>query len=85
MIGERVYKDSKEILFKRKESELFFYFLNNRNRVLRREELLNNVWGYDYYGGTRTVDVHVRRIREKIDVTDIDIIETVFGKGYVMR
>ena len=85
LIGERVYKDSKEILFKRKESELFFYFLNNRNRVLRREELLNNVWGYDYYGGTRTVDVHVRRIREKIDVTDIDIIETVFGKGYVMR
>ncbi|WBW99023.1 response regulator transcription factor [Oceanirhabdus sp. W0125-5] len=85
VIGERVYKKGKEVQLKRKEGALFFYLYSNRNRVFSREELLNKVWGYDYYGGTRTVDVHVRRIRAKLGLSGNSHIETVFGIGYVMR
>jgi len=50
-------------------------------RAYTREELLRNIWGYDYFGGTRTVDVHVRRLRAKIE-QDRTYIETVHGVGY---
>lgn len=83
LLGERVFKNGEEIQLKRQESALFFFLLENRNRVFTRAELLDNVWGYDYYGDSRTVDVHIRRIRAKLDTPAI--IETVFGKGYVMR
>jgi len=60
--------------------------VKNRNRVFSREELLNKVWGYDYDGDIRTVDVHVRRIRSKLDnENERYLIDTVFGVGYVMR
>lgn len=85
LLGERVFKNEEEIELKRKERALFFHLLNNRNRVYTRDELLNEVWGYDYAGDTRTVDVHVRRIREKLSMPGDSIIETVFGTGYVMR
>lgn len=85
LMGERVFKNEEEIELKRKERALFFHLLNNRNRVYTRDELLNEVWGYDYAGDTRTVDVHVRRIREKLNMPGDSIIETVFGTGYVMR
>ncbi len=83
--GERVFKEDEEVELKRKEAALFFYLINHRNRVLSREQLLEKVWGYDYYGDTRTVDVHVRRLREKLDMPGNSLIETVFGTGYVMR
>ncbi|SDY97572.1 DNA-binding response regulator, OmpR family, contains REC and winged-helix (wHTH) domain [Proteiniborus ethanoligenes] len=83
LLGERVFKNGEEIQLKRQESDLFFFLLKNRNRVFTRAELLDSVWGYDYYGGSRTVDVHIRRIRDKLETSTI--IETVFGKGYVMR
>lgn len=83
LLGERVFKNGEDIQLKRQESALFFFLLENRNRVFTRAELLDNVWGYDYYGDSRTVDVHIRRIRAKLDTPAI--IETVFGKGYVMR
>lgn len=83
--GERVFKDKLEVVLKRKEWELFSYLLANRNHVFTREELLTNVWGYDYYGYSRTVDVHIRRIRAKLGLEKDSFIETVFGKGYVMR
>lgn len=83
--GERIFKDNLEVVLKRKEWELFSYLLENRNHVFTREELLTNVWGYDYYGDSRTVDVHVRRIRAKLGLEKDTFIETVFGKGYVMR
>lgn len=85
ILGERVFKNEEEIEFKRKERALFFHLLNNRNRVYTRDELLNEVWGYEYAGDTRTVDVHVRRIRDKMNMPGDSIIETVFGTGYVMR
>ncbi|WP_352419675.1 response regulator transcription factor [Proteiniborus sp.] len=83
LLGERVFKNGEDIQLKRQESALFFFLLKNRNRVFTRAELLDGVWGYDYYGDSRTVDVHIRRIRAKLETPTI--IETVFGKGYVMR
>lgn len=84
-IGERIFKNGMEISLKKQESALFFFFLKNRNRVFTRAELLDKVWGYDFYGDTRTIDVHIRRIRSKLDVPGDALIETVFGTGYVMR
>ncbi len=65
-----------------KEYELLKFLATHRGRVFTREALLNHVWGYDYYGGTRTVDVHVRRIRSKLGSASEDLIETVRNVGY---
>ncbi|HET9870315.1 MAG TPA: response regulator [bacterium] len=67
-----------------KEFELLDYFLTHAGRVLSRDVLLNNVWGYDYFGTTRTVDVHVRRLREKLG-TYQKYIQTVKGYGYLFK
>jgi DNA-binding response OmpR family regulator len=83
--GERLFKEEEEIKLKRKEWELFHYLLENRNCVISREVLLDRIWGYDYIGDTRTVDVHIRRLRAKLNLEKDELIETVFGKGYVMR
>jgi DNA-binding response OmpR family regulator len=65
-----------------KEYELLKFLASNRGRVYTREALLNKVWGYDYYGGDRTVDVHVRRLRCKIEDSQHTLIETVRNIGY---
>ena len=65
-----------------KEYELLKFLASNRGRVYTREALLNKVWGYDYYGGDRTVDVHVRRLRSKIEDSKHTFIETVRNIGY---
>ena len=65
-----------------KEYELLLLMATNSGRVYTREALLNRVWGYDYLGGTRTVDVHVRRLRSKIEDADHTFIETVWNVGY---
>lgn len=84
--NRKVYKLNEEISFKRKEFDLLSFLYKNRNFVFSREELLNKVWGYEFDGDSRTVDVHVRRIRAKLNEEKEDsIIETVFGIGYVMR
>jgi len=67
-----------------KEFELLDYFLTHPDRVLSRDVLLNNVWGYDYFGTTRTVDVHVRRLREKLGPYEKHI-QTVKGYGYQFK
>ena len=64
------------------EYELLRYFVENRARVWSREQILQNVWGYDYYGGARTVDVHVRRLRAKIGEERAHWITTVRSVGY---
>jgi DNA-binding response OmpR family regulator len=66
-----------------KEYELLRFLVSNKGRVFSREALLNSVWGYDYYGGDRTVDVHIRRLRSKLD--ESDCIETVRNIGYRFR
>jgi len=65
-----------------KEYELLKFLAGHRGRVYNREALLNKVWGYDYYGGDRTVDVHVRRLRSKIEDATHTFIETVRNIGY---
>ena len=82
--GEQVFINNEAIKLKRKEWELLIQLYNNRRRVYSREELLDKVWGYDYLGDTRTVDVHIRRLRASLNLGKDELIETVFGKGYVM-
>jgi DNA-binding response OmpR family regulator len=65
-----------------KEYELLRFLAANPGRVFKRDTLLNKVWGYDYYGGDRTVDVHVRRLRSKIEDASHTFIETVRNIGY---
>lgn len=65
-----------------KEIELLYYLAKTPGRVYTREQLLENIWGYDYMGDTRTVDVHVNRLREKILETAHYAISTVWGIGY---
>jgi two-component system alkaline phosphatase synthesis response regulator PhoP len=64
------------------EYELLIFLAANSGRVFTREALLNKIWGYDYYGGDRTVDVHIRRLRAKIEWGKHSFIETVRGTGY---
>jgi len=68
-----------------KEYELLRFLASNRGRVYTRDALLNKIWGYDYYGGDRTVDVHVRRLRSKIEDSKHAFIETVRNVGYRFR
>ena len=77
--------DGKEIDIPPKELELLFFLASHPNRVFTREQLLENVWGYDFYGESRTVDVHVKRIREKLEKPNVKTnwqIKTVWGVGY---
>ena len=68
-----------------KEYELLRFLATNADRVFSRETLLNRVWGYDFYGGGRTVDVHIRRLRSKIEDRHHTFIETVRNVGYRFR
>ncbi len=66
-----------------KEMELIYHLASNPNRVFTRDQLLDEVWGFDYYGDSRTVDVHVKRLREKLEgVSDKWSLKTVWGVGY---
>lgn len=66
-----------------KELELLYFLARNCNRVFTRDQLLDKVWGYDYLGDSRTIDVHVKRLREKLDgVSDKWVLKTVWGVGY---
>lgn len=66
-----------------KELELIYHLASNPNRVYTRDQLLDEVWGFDYYGDSRTVDVHVKRLREKLEgVSDVWSLKTVWGVGY---
>ena len=75
--------DDKPIDTPPKELELIFHLANNPNRVYTRDQLLDEVWGFEYYGDSRTVDVHVKRLREKLEgVSDKWELKTVWGVGY---
>ena len=66
-----------------KELELLYFLASNYNRVFTRDQLLDKVWGFDYLGDSRTVDVHIKRLREKLDgASERWIIKTVWGVGY---
>ena len=75
--------DGRKIDTPPKEMELLFYLASSPNRVYTRNQLLDEVWGFDYFGDSRTVDVHVKRLREKLEgVSDQWCLKTVWGVGY---
>ena len=85
--GRRVFIDNKEVSLTVKEFDLLELLMNNPGKVYRRDNLLDLVWGYSYIGDARTVDVHVRRIREKIEKepANPEYIHTKWGVGYYFK
>ncbi|MBQ1216877.1 MAG: response regulator transcription factor [Clostridia bacterium] len=76
--------NGKPVILTKKEIEILWLFATNPGRVFTRDHLLENIWGYEYFGDTRTVDTHIKRIRTKLDIDDsvgFDI-KTVWGVGY---
>lgn len=79
------YNDE-SIALSKTEYDLCLYLVKNQGRVLTREQILENVWGYDFYGETRVVDVYIRYLREKIDDKyNVQLINTVRGVGYILK
>lgn len=75
--------DGRQVDAPPKEMELIYHLASNPNRVYTRDQLLDEVWGFDYYGDSRTVDVHIKRLREKLEgVSDQWTLKTVWGVGY---
>ena len=77
-----VLYNGEHVVMPPKELELLFFLASSPDQVFTREQLLDNIWGYEYTGDARTVDVHIKRIREKIKDCDDWSIETVWGVGY---
>ncbi len=78
--------NKEELVLTKKEYELLEYLIRNKNVALTREQLLNNVWDYEYFGDTNVVDVYIRYLRQKIDEKyGIHLISTVRGLGYIIK
>ena len=80
-LGHSAYIDGKELLLTPKEYDLLVYFINNKGIALSREQLLNNIWNYDYLGNDRTIDTHIKMLRNNLGEYR-DLITTVRGMGY---
>jgi two-component system, OmpR family, response regulator VicR len=80
----RVMANSKILHLTKREQDLFMLLLSNPDKVFSKNELLEKVWGYNYYGKTRAVDIQIRRLREKIEVdpSNPKYIKTKWGQGY---
>jgi two-component system, OmpR family, response regulator len=86
----KISKETREVFLKNepitnltpKEFELLYYFIEHPRQVFSREQLLERVWGYQYYGDERTVDVHIKRLRNKIGTPNQPFLQTVWGVGY---
>lgn len=83
-IRRRIFYNNNDLSLTGKEFDLFYVLSTNPGKIFTREELLKRIWGYEYFGDLRTVDVHIRRIREKIEknTTDNHYIATKWGVGY---
>jgi DNA-binding response OmpR family regulator len=79
--AHRVIVEDKNIDLSHKEFELLSYFMKNKNVALSRENILNHVWNYDYFGDARTIDTHVKKLRSKLGDKG-DRIKTIWGMGY---
>jgi DNA-binding response OmpR family regulator len=75
----------KELELPPKEFELLYFLASHANQVFTREQLLDQIWGYDFIGETRTVDVHIKRLREKMQYEDVWSIKTVWSVGYKLE
>lgn len=83
-LSREVFLEDKKINLSPKEYELLIYMSKNKNIALSRNSLLDNIWGYDYYGDLRTVDTHIKRLREKLK-NKSDLIKTIRGSGYMFQ
>jgi DNA-binding response OmpR family regulator len=85
--GHRLLRDGRPVALKPKAFELLAFLMRNPGRVFTRDQLLEHVWGYDYAGETRTVDVHVHWLRSELeaDPSTPELLQTVRGVGYVLR
>ena len=83
MVKYELKVDGKVVDTPPKELELLYHLASHPNRVYTRDQLLDEVWGFEYYGDSRTVDVHIKRLREKLEgVSDKWLLKTVWGVGY---
>ena len=80
-VAHIVKVNDREVELSFKEFELLFYFMENESIALSREQILNNVWNYDYFGDARTIDTHVKKLRAKLG-KEADYIKTIWGMGY---
>lgn len=80
ILSRTVRKNGNPVDLTAKEFDLLVFFIENQNQVFSREQLLSNIWGYDYYGESRTVDVHIKGLRAKLDLKDA--LDTVYRVGY---
>ncbi|MEQ4483491.1 response regulator transcription factor [Cohnella silvisoli] len=85
-VSREIIREGQKIELTPKEYDLLLYLLENKNHVLNREQIINQVWGYDFIGDTNVVDVYIRYIRKKIDYDfDVKLIQTIRGVGYCIR
>ncbi|MCY6371337.1 response regulator transcription factor [Clostridium ganghwense] len=84
ILGKQAFLENKELLLTPKEFELLSFFTQHPDQAFSREQLLNNVWGFDYFGDYRTVDTHVKQLREKLGKNK-KYIRTVWGIGYKFK
>ena len=82
--AHRVIIDGEEVELSYKEFELLAYFIENKGIALSREQILNHVWNYDYFGDARTIDTHVKKLRSKMG-TKGEYIKTIWGMGYKLE
>ncbi|HJY77362.1 MAG TPA: response regulator transcription factor [Burkholderiales bacterium] len=85
LAGYEVRLRGRSLVLTHQEFELLKFLAQNRGKVFTREQLLRRVWGYNYYGGSRTVDIHVRRLRAKLGKGEEALIQTVRNVGYKMK
>ncbi len=86
-LGRKVTVNGRDVNLTAKEFDLLLLLVMNRDKVFSREELLETIWGYEYFGDVRTVDVHIRRLREKIEKNSSqpEYILTKWGVGYYFK
>jgi DNA-binding response OmpR family regulator len=80
--SRRILVDGEEIKLTNKEYRILVYFIENKDIVISREKLLENIWGYDFMGESRTIDVHVKELRKKMGDFNGNLIETIWSVGY---
>lgn len=86
LTSHSAFYGEEELTLTKKEYELLEYMMRNKNMALTREQLLNNVWDYEYFGDTNVVDVYIRYLRQKIDEKyGVRLISTVRGVGYIIK
>ena len=84
-LAREVYSNGEPVYLTQKEYDVLLYLINNKNQALSRDQIIDAVWGYDYFGDTNTVDVYVRYIRKKLDTDEPSLISSVRGIGYIIK